>query len=93
MIAVPRRTVVGQSHLTLNMASARVVETSDVNNSPSQNSSHPDNQLQSRYVEMKPAWEGKLQASASHKTMKNSLLLSYFPCFRSGSYTIAATIT
>ena len=43
-------------HLTLKMASAQVVETSVTNNSPSQDSSHPDDLFQSRYVtpEFKP---------------------------------------
>ena len=36
-------------HLTLKMASARVVETADTNNSPSQDSSHPDDLFQSKY--------------------------------------------
>ena len=38
------------SHLTLKMASAQVVETSVTNNSPSQDSNHPDDLFQSRYV-------------------------------------------
>jgi len=37
-------------HLTLKMASAQVVETSVTNNSPSQNSNHPDDLFQLRYV-------------------------------------------
>ena len=37
-------------HLTLKMASAQVVETSVANNSPSEDSSHPDDHLRSRYV-------------------------------------------
>ena len=37
-------------HLTLKMASAQVVETSVTNNSPSQDSDHPDDLFQSRYV-------------------------------------------
>ena len=37
-------------HLTLNVASAQVVETSVANNSPSHDSNHPDDLLQSRYV-------------------------------------------
>ena len=37
------------SHLTLKMASAQVVETSVTNNSPSQDSNHPDDLFQSRY--------------------------------------------
>ena len=36
--------------LTLKMASAQVVETSVANNSPSQDSNHPDDLFQSRYV-------------------------------------------
>ena len=36
--------------LTLKMASAQVVETSVTNNSPSQDSNHPDDLFQSRYV-------------------------------------------
>ena len=36
--------------MTLKMASAKVVETSVANNSPSQDSSHPDNHFQLRYV-------------------------------------------
>ena len=36
-------------HLTLKMASAQVVETSVTNNSPSQDSYHPDDLFQSRY--------------------------------------------
>ena len=36
--------------LTLKMASAQVVEMSVTNNSPSQDSSHPDDLFQSRYV-------------------------------------------
>ena len=36
------------NHLTLNMASAQVVETSVANNSPTQDSSHPDDHFQSR---------------------------------------------
>ena len=36
--------------LTLKVASAQVVETSVANNSPSQNSNHPDDLFQSRYV-------------------------------------------
>ena len=35
--------------LTLKVASARVVQTSVANNSPSQDSSHPDDHFQSRY--------------------------------------------
>ena len=35
---------------TLKMASAQVVETSVVDNSPSQDSNHPDDLFQSRYV-------------------------------------------
>ena len=38
------------SDLTLKMASAQVVETSVDNNSPSQDSNHPDDLFQSRYV-------------------------------------------
>ena len=38
------------SEWTLKMASAQVVETSVTNNSPSQNSNHPDDLFQSRYV-------------------------------------------
>ena len=38
------------SDLTLKMASAQVVETSVANNSPSQDSNHPDDLFQSRYV-------------------------------------------
>ena len=37
-------------HLTLKMASAQVVETSVTNNSPSQDSYHPDDLFQSRYA-------------------------------------------
>ena len=37
-------------HLTLKMTFALVVETSVANNSPSQDSSHPDDHFQSRYV-------------------------------------------
>ena len=37
-------------HLTLKMASAQVVKMSVTNNSPSQDSSHPDNHFQSRIV-------------------------------------------
>ena len=37
-------------HLTLKMASTQVVETSVTNNSPSQDSSHPDDHFQSRNV-------------------------------------------
>ena len=37
-------------HLTLKMASAQVVETSVTNDSPSQDSNHPDDLFQSRYV-------------------------------------------
>ena len=37
-------------HLTLKMASAQLVETSVANNRPSQDSSHPDDLFQSRYV-------------------------------------------
>ena len=36
------------SHLTVKMASAWVVETSVANNSPSQDSNHPDDHFQSR---------------------------------------------
>ena len=36
------------NHLTLNMASAQVVETSVANNSPSQDSSHREDHFQSR---------------------------------------------
>ena len=36
--------------LSLKMASVQVVETSVANNSPSGNSSHPDDHFQSRYV-------------------------------------------
>ena len=63
MIAVLRRTVVCErrfdnicgSHpqtqdLTLKIASAQVVETSLANNSPSQDSNHPDDRFQPRYV-------------------------------------------
>ena len=39
-----------KSHLTLKMASAQVVETSVTNNSPSQDSYHPDDLFQSRYA-------------------------------------------
>ena len=38
------------NHLTLKMASAPVVETSVANDSPSQDSSHPDDHFQSRHV-------------------------------------------
>ena len=38
------------SDLTLKMASAQVVEMSVDNNSPSQDSNHPDDLFQSRYV-------------------------------------------
>ena len=38
------------SSLTLKMASTQVVETSVTNNSPSQDSNHPDDLFQSRYV-------------------------------------------
>ena len=41
---------VKSSHLTLKMASAQVVETSVTNNSPSQDSYHPDDLFQSRYA-------------------------------------------
>ena len=41
---------VRSSYLTLKMASAQVVETSVANNSPSQDSSHPDHYCQSRYM-------------------------------------------
>ena len=37
-------------YLTLKMASAQVVETSDANNSPCVDSGHPDDHFQSRYV-------------------------------------------
>ena len=37
-------------HSTLEMASAQVVKTSLINNSPSQDSSHPNGHFQSRYV-------------------------------------------
>ena len=37
-------------YLTLKMASAQVVETSVTNSSPSQDSNHPDDLFQSRYV-------------------------------------------
>ena len=37
-------------HLTLKMASAQVVETSVTNDSPSQDSNHPDDLFQARYV-------------------------------------------
>ena len=37
-------------HLTLTMTSTQVVETSLTKNSPSQDSNHPDDLLQSRYV-------------------------------------------
>ena len=37
-------------YLTLKMASAQVVETSVTNNSPSQDSYHPDDLFQSRYA-------------------------------------------
>ena len=37
-------------HLTLKMAAAQVVETSVTNNSPSQDSYHPDDLFQSRYA-------------------------------------------
>ena len=37
-------------HLTLKMACTKVVETSVNNNSPSQDSNHPDGLFQSRYV-------------------------------------------
>ena len=36
--------------LTLKVASAQVIETSVANNSPSQDSNHPDDDFQSRYV-------------------------------------------
>ena len=64
VIGVLRRTVVSdwrfdnlcRSHLQTQVASARVVETSVTNNSPSQDSNHPDDLFQSRYVtpEFKP---------------------------------------
>ena len=38
------------SQVTLKMASAQVVETSVTNNSPSQDSYHPDDLFQSRYA-------------------------------------------
>ena len=62
VIGVLRRTVVSdwrfdnlcgshlQSQVTRKMASAQVVETSVTNNSPSQDSYHPDDLLQSRYA-------------------------------------------
>ena len=39
-----------QSHLTLKMAAAQGVDTSVANNSPSQDSSHPDDHFQPTYV-------------------------------------------
>ena len=64
MTGVLRRTVV--SDLTLKMASAQVVEMSVTNNSPSQDSSHPDDLFQSRYsgvqsaeiIPLKACWDG-----------------------------------
>ena len=58
MIGVLRRTVVvtdvsttcAEAQVTLKMASAQVVEMSVTNNSPSQDSYHPDDLFQSRYV-------------------------------------------
>ena len=38
------------NHLTLKIASAQVVESSVKNNSPSQDSNHPDDHFQSTYV-------------------------------------------
>ena len=46
----PVRQPVRKPSSTLKMASAQVVETSVTNNSPSQDSSHPDDLFQSRYV-------------------------------------------
>ena len=42
-------TDVSTNTTTLKMASAQVVETSVTNNSPSQDSNHPDDLFQSRY--------------------------------------------
>ena len=39
-----------ESKMTLKVAYAQVVETSVANNSPSQDSNHPDDLFQSRYV-------------------------------------------
>ena len=39
-----------KTHLTLKMASAQVVETLVTNNSPSQDSNHPDDLFQSRTI-------------------------------------------
>ena len=39
-----------KSHLTLKMASAQVVKMSVTNNSPSQDSNHPDDFFQSRFL-------------------------------------------
>ena len=41
-------------HLTLKMASAQVVEMSVTNNSPSQDSNHPDDLFQSRVILSSP---------------------------------------
>ena len=43
-------TTCAEAQVTLEMASAQVVETSVTNNSPSQDSYHPDDLFQSRYV-------------------------------------------
>ena len=64
MTGVMRRTVVGNGHyfrqpvqkssselyLTLKMTYAQVVQTSVVKNGPSQDSSHPDDHFQPRYI-------------------------------------------
>ena len=58
-------------HLTLKMASAQVVETSVANNSPCQDSNHPDDHFQSRYVTpgFKPFSYGRRQlANAASKS-------------------------
>ena len=45
-------TTCAEAILTLKMASAQVVETSVTNNSPSQDSYHPDDLFQSRYIKI-----------------------------------------
>jgi len=42
--------LISTGHLTLKVTSAQDVETSVTTNSPSQDSSHPDNQIPSNYV-------------------------------------------
>ena len=59
--------------MTLKMASAQVVETSVTNNSPSQDSYHPDDLFQSRYI----TYDNFVNAQGEHLLVLASCLLEF----------------